>query len=65
MNFSLRERVTWKGITGMVSYIDPCGGYFHLKAPAAPGHDYPLIVVFEKYFDEVETQMERRRDNIS
>lgn len=63
MNFSLRERVTWKGITGMVSYIDPCGEYFILKGPKV-SDDYPHIVVFKKYFDEVISEEERRKDNI-
>ena len=60
MSFSLRDRIEYRGMEGMVSFVDD--RYIVMEACTDPGRDYPRILIFPERFHEVRFIREHKDD---
>jgi len=60
INFNIRDEVIYKHHKGIVSFVDE--KYIVIKGQAVKGHDYPLLVVFPEYYQDVILIREHKND---
>ena len=60
MSFSLRDHIEYRGMDGMVSFVDD--KYIVMTARTHPGRDYPRLLIFPERFHEVRFVREHKDD---
>lgn len=51
-SFSLRDYVSYRGMRGIVTFVDE--PYIVITMPAVKGRDYPMLLVHTHRYDEVQ-----------
>jgi len=60
INFNIRDEVIYKHHKGIVSFVDE--NYIVIKGQSVRGRDYPLLVVFPEYYQDVILIREHKSD---
>ena len=60
INFNIRDEVVYKHHKGIVSFVDE--SYIVIKGQSVRGRDYPLLVVFPEYYQDVILIREHKSD---
>jgi hypothetical protein len=60
INFNIRDEVIYKHHKGIVSFVDE--SYIVIKGQSVRGRDYPLLVVFPEYYQDVILIREHKSD---
>lgn len=60
MSFSLRDRIEYRGMEGMVIHV--CERYIVMAACTHPGREYPRLLIFPERYKEVRYIREHKDD---